>query len=161
MNKREFLETLRQALVGEVNQDIIDQNIKYYDDYISTHFEYDEAAILHELGDPRLIAKTIIETERISKEKVKYTSSEGYSRENYYGEREDQKDENGYKDAGPRRNTIFLNHMSWYQRVIIYAILFLVLLIIFFIGRFLIRLLFAFAVPLLLMFIIFRLFKRR
>lgn len=63
MEKREFLEKLARALAGQVPQTVIEENLSYYDSYLS-----DEAAkgktvhqILEELGDPRLIAKSIID----------------------------------------------------------------------------------------------------
>lgn len=159
-NKREFLEILRQALAGEVDQHIIDQNIKYYDDYISTHSNYDEEAIISELGDPRLLAKTIIDTQRIIKEKEKNNTSQGHTSENYYGEPKNQSNTEYDQQTGPRRDTIFFNRMSWYHKLILYTILFLVLFIILFVGRYIIKILFAFAVPVILMLFVFRLFRK-
>ena len=63
MNKEEFLNILRQSLSGEVANQIIDQNVRYYDSYISAQTLQEEAEIIDRLGDPRLIAKTIIEAE--------------------------------------------------------------------------------------------------
>lgn len=63
MEKREFLEKLARALAGQVPQTVIEENLSYYDRYLS-----EEAAkgktmhqVLEELGDPRLIAKSIID----------------------------------------------------------------------------------------------------
>ena len=35
MNKEEFLRRLRQALAGDVPPSVIEENIRYYDSYIS------------------------------------------------------------------------------------------------------------------------------
>lgn len=63
MSKEEFLQLLRQALAGEVPQSVIAENIRYYDEYINGEAGRgtSEAAVIAEIGDPRLIAKTIIE----------------------------------------------------------------------------------------------------
>lgn len=63
MNKGEFLQGLKEALSGEVPPAVIQENLKFYDDYIRTEHQNgrSEAQILEELGSPRLIARTIIE----------------------------------------------------------------------------------------------------
>ena len=64
MTKYEFLKELREALEGQVPMSEIEDSITYYRDYISRQ-EADgrsEQEILEELGSPRLIAKSIIET---------------------------------------------------------------------------------------------------
>ena len=64
MEKIEFLNGLRQTMIGEVDQKVIDDNIRYYDDYIMMEARKGKAEeeVLETLGDPRLIAKTIIDT---------------------------------------------------------------------------------------------------
>lgn len=64
MTKYEFLKELREALEGQVPMSEIEDSISYYRDYFSRQ-EADgrsEQEILEELGRPRLIAKSIIET---------------------------------------------------------------------------------------------------
>ena len=63
MNKEEFLRTLGAALSGEVPQHIIQENIRYYDNYISGELAKgrSEDEVMDELGGPRLIARTIID----------------------------------------------------------------------------------------------------
>lgn len=64
MTKREFLESLRLALGGRVTSAQLTENLEYYEDYINTETRKgrDEGEVLSELGDPRLIARTIVET---------------------------------------------------------------------------------------------------
>ena len=64
MTKQDFLNKLREALTGEVNADVINENIRFYDDYfmVEQRKGRTETEILEELGDPRLIARTIIDT---------------------------------------------------------------------------------------------------
>lgn len=62
MTKQEFLIELQSALTGQVNVTMVNENIKYYEDYINMHIRLgeDEDKILENLGNPRLIAKSII-----------------------------------------------------------------------------------------------------
>lgn len=64
MTKQEFIEKLRSALTGKVSADVITDNIRYYEDYINTEIRKgkSEEEVLAALGDPRLIARTIITT---------------------------------------------------------------------------------------------------
>ncbi|MGN0168877.1 MAG: DUF1700 domain-containing protein [Acetatifactor sp.] len=64
MNKQEFLEKLRLSLNGKVPAGVVTENINYYEDYINTEIRKgkSEEEVLVSLGDPRLIARTIVET---------------------------------------------------------------------------------------------------
>lgn len=64
MTKQEFLQGLRAALEGEVPPAAIQENLRYYEGYFSTESQKGRAEtdVAAELGDPRWIAKTIIET---------------------------------------------------------------------------------------------------
>lgn len=64
MNRQEFLNTLRSQLSGEVSSREVEENIRYYDEYIRDAMENgkSESQILNEIGSPFLIARTIIET---------------------------------------------------------------------------------------------------
>lgn len=64
MTRFEFTAQLRKALSGRVNHAAVNENVKYYENYIDTEIKKGrgEREVLEELGDPRLIAKTIIDT---------------------------------------------------------------------------------------------------
>ena len=64
MSREEFLRGLQSALSGEVPPTIVRDNLRYYDDYIRAQMQKgrDEEQVMEELGDPRLIARTIIDT---------------------------------------------------------------------------------------------------
>lgn len=64
MNKREFILELRDALDGEVSGQIIAVNVNYYENYIDEQIAagVSEPEVLEMLGDPRLLARTIIDT---------------------------------------------------------------------------------------------------
>ncbi len=77
MSKYEFLNILQVTLDGEVSQDVIDENLLYYNNYIDDEIRKGkkEIDILQLLGEPRLIAKTIIETSSVTKSTSTYTYS--------------------------------------------------------------------------------------
>ncbi len=64
MDKQEFLEKLRLALSGKVAPGVVSENLTYYENYINTELRKgkSEREVLDALGDPRLIARTIVET---------------------------------------------------------------------------------------------------
>ncbi len=64
MNKQEFINKLQIALNGRLSPALVQENINYYEDYINTQIRMgkSENDVLESLGDPRLIARTIVET---------------------------------------------------------------------------------------------------
>ena len=64
MTKQEFLEMMRLALNGKVSSGAVMENLRYYEDYINMEVRKGkkEEDVLAELGDPRLLARTIAET---------------------------------------------------------------------------------------------------
>ena len=64
MSKQEFIENLRLALNGRVSPGVVTENLNYYNDYINMEIRKGrtEEEVLASLGDPRLIARTIMQT---------------------------------------------------------------------------------------------------
>ena len=165
MNKREFLDLLRQALEGEVSPNIVEENIKYYDQYISSRSDKDEEAVLKELGHPRLIAKTIIESERIAREKGKTNGYRRYYEDDgnrhYSREAEQERRQEEHRDFRRHRPFIFFRGIRWYHKVIMWAVLIVFFLLLLFIGRVILYLLSVFLLPILLIYSLMTLFRRR
>ena len=65
MSRREFLEVLRGQLSGQMTHGRAAAHVRYYEDYIQSQVRNgrSESDVLAELGDPRLIAKTLIDTD--------------------------------------------------------------------------------------------------
>ena len=63
MTKAEFLEKLRRALNGDMSAAAVEDNIQFYDSYFSSQTAQGrtEADVLNELGDPRILARTLID----------------------------------------------------------------------------------------------------
>ncbi len=66
MNRIEFMEKLQRALAGGLNSSQVTENVRYYQEYIDTEIRKgrSESEILTALGDPRLLAKSIIEANK-------------------------------------------------------------------------------------------------
>ncbi|MDO4262543.1 MAG: DUF1700 domain-containing protein [Eubacteriales bacterium] len=78
MDKKTFIETLRRALYGKLDAAALEEHVRYYDRYISqeTANGRSEKSVLDELGDPRLIARTILETADMRAPRTRYTIDE-------------------------------------------------------------------------------------
>lgn len=87
MDKTKFLEGLREALQGELSAAEINNQLLYYERYIDEELRKGrtEEDIFDELGAPRLIARTIIETKG---------NKNAYDHD-YYEETKDNADQKG------------------------------------------------------------------
>jgi uncharacterized membrane protein len=156
MNKVEFLDILRQSLSGEVTNQSIEQNVRYYDGYISAQTPEEEADNIDKLGDPRLIAKTIIEAEKAAKEK----NMNNWSGSNYQTHSAEAEEEHRDNSDGHGKNVFFTN-MQWYHKLIAVLVVIVLFVLIALIGRLVIGFLFAFGIPILLVLLVMSLFRKR
>ncbi len=119
MTKKEFLDILSESLAGNVPVTEIEENMQYYKDYIENG-EASEKDALENLGDPHLIARTIIESFKVSKgpmadfytEQARNEYSKGTS-----GEDVSYQENIGYK-------------IKWYDKLLIILVLIGVLLLV-------------------------------
>lgn len=63
MGRTEFIEILQRTLATSLSSSLVNSNIHYYQDYIDTEIRQgrSEEEVIASLGDPRLLAKTIVE----------------------------------------------------------------------------------------------------
>lgn len=63
MTRIEFIDILQRTLAGSLSGSSVAENVRYYQDYIDTQIRMgqSEEEVLARLGDPRLLARTIIE----------------------------------------------------------------------------------------------------
>ncbi|HCL02217.1 MAG TPA: hypothetical protein DHW61_07360 [Lachnoclostridium phytofermentans] len=155
MTIQEFLNQLRDSLDGELPYNEIVSNINYYRDYMnSKKGEQSEEEITAGIGDPRLIARTIIDTYKMNHDnKVHYQSysysdggnyqSANSSNANYDRESDRKKDPNHsvFKTIGMK---------GWLGCLISLFILFIVLGAVFWIGAIAFKVFFKFVLPVIL-----------
>ena len=154
MNKKEFLDILRQSLSGEVSPNIIEENIKYYNQYISSSSLEEELRIIESLGDPRLIAKTIIEKERAANQKGQFNHNYDYY--NTYNHTEDNGNTNDLE-----RDKGFFKSLSLSHKITSALILIGLVIALFIIGRLVIGFLFAFGIPIIIILLLLAIFNKR
>ena len=118
MNKGEFLEGLHNSLSGEVPPSVVQENLRYYDEYIRTEIQKgrSEADVMAELGDPRLIARTIIDTTPGGGE----GAFESYTGQSYTGPTGRYQEERRQQEpAGGRRQSVHYYDLSkWYWKLL-------------------------------------------
>ena len=66
MDRREFTDKLQRALAGGLDSGMVAENVRYYEEYIDSEIRKgrSEADVMAQLGDPRLLAKSIIEANK-------------------------------------------------------------------------------------------------
>ena len=79
MRQEEFLKTFQEALTGKVSDRIIQENVNYYRNYMNQEMQRgkSEDEVLTSLGDPRLLAKTIEESNKFANGDESYTANQG------------------------------------------------------------------------------------
>lgn len=90
MSRTEFLRALRQKLLESMSASDADEQVRYYDNYIKKAVQngQNEREVLAALGDPVLIARTILEApgRRAGEPRKEYSPKE----ENPYQEQEEK-----------------------------------------------------------------------
>lgn len=145
MRRTEFLQELKSALEGEVPSAVIQENLSYYDSYITQEKEKgrSEDDIIEELGGPRIIARTIIDSSGAGAEGGEYRQSQEVN------------NGSGRRGGGIR----YVNLGKWYWKLLAFAIVISFLLIVMTVVGGIFALVFRFAGPLIIIWLIYSLFK--
>ena len=152
MTKKEFLSILNESLAGNVPSDVINENIRYYKDYIENN-ESSESQVLEELGDPRLIARTIIDSFMAEKGPMAdfYTKQ---AREEYRGSAEDTF---SYDDYGKDDGNVNEHHhfsLKWYDKLLGIIMIIVAVMLIIALGAVAIGILFRVILPILIIYFV-------
>ena len=116
MDKTEFLEILRTQLSDQMPEGKAAAHVRYYEDYFAEQMRKgrSEAEILGELGDPRLIARTILDTDPET-EKPVYNGGA-------YGPEDRRNDYDRMNQEHVKRHTYRLDLTTWYGKIIVIVI---------------------------------------
>ena len=144
MSKNEFIQGLEAALSGNVPPETGRENLIYYRDYIRTELEKGrtEQDIMDELGDPRLIARTIMDTTPGAEEGAfepyhfrgffgEGSQTGSYSQGSGYGQDSSYSQNDGYtQGSGSRGHVHYYDLNKWYWKLlaVVVVVLFLMLL---------------------------------
>ena len=85
MSKQEFLDGLRRSLVSGMESQEINEHINYYSQYIDSQIRMgtSEEEVMTSLGEPRLIAKTLLGMEGVETVTEEYVEDESVQDANY------------------------------------------------------------------------------
>ena len=125
MTKNEFLQGLKEELEGRVTHSAIQENIRYYDDYISQEVlkGSTEEEVTESLGGPRIIARTIVDAAYDTEDRPdgydEYGSGPAEEREAGTGSRSPFGSQgNGQENPYTGHSHIhFLDFSKWYVRL--------------------------------------------
>lgn len=117
MGKQEFIDRLRTALNGRVTPSLVVENLNFYEDYINTEIRKGrpEEEVLAQLGDPRLIARTIIETNQDGSDNQAQTPYGDYRQSSgpQYGDRQPNGPFGGYGQGTQQEERRYMRLPGW------------------------------------------------
>lgn len=142
MTKNEFLQGLKEELEGRVSHSAIQENIRYYDDYISQEVlkGSTEEEVIESLGGPKIIARTIVDAAYDTEDRP--DGYDGYGS----GQAEDGTAGSGTAFGGGQRtgqessytghsHIHFLDFSKWYVRLgaglVVFCVIFLIMSVFF------------------------------
>lgn len=110
MYRAEFLDILKTQLSGQMHEGKIAAHLRYYEDYIQSKVRagIPEEEVIAQLGDPRLIAKTLLDTD---------TGEEVYEESRSYSE----SDAGNYGNQEEKTWKKKLDLSTWYGKLIVIA----------------------------------------
>lgn len=153
MTKIEFLKQLEKELQGNISSSAVKENIDYYESYISDEMNggRTEEEILRDLGDPWVLAQTVIDmnsesaNEAVYEEKGKtYSSNDSRERQ--------------YQTEG-KVHVFGLD--TWWKKLLLVLFIVMIVVVIVTVATGIIRLLAPIALPVLVVVLIVRLINRR
>ena len=158
MTKEEFIKVLRESLYTEITSIEIENNVRYYNEYIDNQIRSGKTIdqVMAELGDPRLIARTIIETSKLGK--TNYNNIHNNTYQDAYTDTDDSHNNNGH---GYSRTYTFDGKIPLRYRILGIAVLILIVMLIIFLGSIAIRLFVSIGIPILLVYFLILLITRR
>ena len=164
MTRNEWINTLRDALMAEVPQNEIDNNVAFYRDYIDRETEnHTEDEVLQTLGEPRLIAKTIIDTYQLQRGSDGYNAygNQSYDYGNTYEQNRSQDEEYQTQQGHNSGFHYEVKTIKWYHKAIIFAVLALIVVLLVIVGGVILRLFFTIGLPVLLILFVIQMIRRK
>ena len=129
MSKTEFLDILYNQLSGQMPEGSVAAHVQYYRNYIEDEQQkgHTETDILNDLGDPRLIARTLLDTEvGAGNPQNGSTYSAIYNEaDSYYNKYDSSDSARGHV----KKHSFKLDLSTWYGKVAVILIAAVVLLL--------------------------------
>ena len=114
MNKKEFLQTLRGELTNSVSGEVIEEQLRFYSDYINMEIAKGrgEEEVVAELSAPNLLARSIIEAADAGGDRVARTTPFRYEEKdiNYASDEEDLRYQGTSSERGESSSDVSGNY---------------------------------------------------
>lgn len=151
MRRAEFLDKLKKALSNDLSNQIVQENINYYNDYITEeiHKGRNEEEVIAELGDPWVIAQTVINMQETTNGQESTSAFEATERNGGFHK----------KNAGQGNVHVFSVNGWWKILLVVLGIIGIFALVLVVIGG-IFSFLAPILVPCLVVLFVIRLFKR-
>ncbi|MDY3766006.1 MAG: DUF1700 domain-containing protein [Lachnospiraceae bacterium] len=158
MNKGEFLEGLRERLSGELPDHEVREHLRYYENYLNQEIQSGktEEEAVETLGNPYLIAKTILDMEEQEESDKEGRMNEESRNTSYYNE--GYQETYGKTKAKTHHREIRIN--TWYAKLISFVVVMLLVILIFTVVGSLMALMIRFLFPILIITLVLYLFKK-
>lgn len=153
MVKKEFLDILRESLAGNVPASEVEENIRYYKDYIENEAESEEEA-LKQLGDPHLIARTIIDSFKASKGPMADFYTEQARNEYSSGIFEEDVDSGDNDNIEYKYKAEYRRGLKWYEKLVLILVVIGIISLVLLIGGIALVVVFRIVIPVLLVLLI-------
>lgn len=154
MTRNEFLEKLKEALSAEMDMHEIQSHLNYYTDYIDTELKngQSEEDVLDELGDPWIIAKSLVEAPGNTYGGQVYESCPDADerRSSDYG---------GYEEDSHRVHVFGID--AWWKKLLLVIVIVGIVCLLFAIVSGIVSFVAPVAVPLIVLWLVVRFFKNR
>lgn len=135
MGRREFLDTLRTQLQGVLSPSEIEGHLHYYQEYIAESIASGktEQEVMEELGNPIMIARTLIDSAQAEERREEWTYG-SFGNQEFFGGFDSRASENDYgeEEKGSFKRKIHTFHISpfaakWVIPLVVILIVFLLL----------------------------------
>ena len=173
MTKAEFLEKLRIELSSGVTPQVLQENLNYYGQYIDDEIRKGrtESEVLAELGDPWILAKTIVDAQREeSVEDVIYDSRKAAPGKAFVAMKgirvdviydSDGRTYRGNSSTEESSNIHVWSLDSWWKRLLLILVVLAVIVVIFAVISGIVSLIAPVLIPLLVIILLVRMLRRR
>ena len=148
MNRDEFLRQLREALQDSLSGSAVQENVDYYNSYISEEISKgkSEDQVLQMLGDPWVLARTLIDAADGTDRQTVYESESNV----FASVREG-------KDSRQKSSSVHEYRLdTWWKKLLLILTIIMVLVLVFAVFMGVVRLLMPIVVPVLIVMIIIR-----
>ena len=163
MTKAEFISGLREALTGNLPLRAVEEQIIYYNQYITEEAEKGkrEEEVIQALGDPWVLAQTIIEAEGGGAYQTVYDTDGEPIREEQTRRRNTERHGNKAYDNSEYGNVHLFRLDKWWKKLLLILAVVMVILLVIAVITGLVQLLMPLIIPVIVILLVVRIIESR